>query len=69
MIRGEGSTARISNELRPPDPGGGVRLTAPRDRMCAPLVDTYDHESDGEGCFPLPHVERLVPRPTGSRST
>ena len=73
QIRGEGSAAGISNELRPPDPGGGICLVGSRARMSAPPVDAYDHGSIGEGhvCFPLSQgfVERPVPRPACSRST
>ena len=67
LIRGEGSG--------PQDPGGGVRLTAPRtDRFVLP-VDTYDC---GSGCEeqippppPLPQglPEWPVPRPAGDQST
>ena len=67
LIRREGSTARISDELRPRWWGMTHRA---RDRMCVPLVDTYDYRSDGEGhvCFPLPQgfVEWPVPRPAGA---
>ena len=67
LIRGEGSAARISNELQPPDPGCGVRLVASRAKLLAPPMDTW-HGSSGEEhvCFPLPQVivEQPVPRPT-----
>ena len=69
LIRGEGSAARISNELRPQDPGGGVCLTASRVRMCALPVDTYGRGSGCEELVSLPlqrgFVERPVPRPAG----
>ena len=69
LIRGEGSAARISNELRPQDPGGGVSLTASRVRMCALPVDTYGRGSGCEELVSLPlqrgFVERPVPRPAG----
>ena len=42
LIRGGGSTARISNELRPLDPGGGAQLAASRVKMCVPPMVTYD---------------------------
>ena len=60
LIWGEGSTARISNELRPPDPGGGVQLTAPRDKMC-----------EGHVSIPLPQgfVKRPVSQLAGSQLT
>ena len=41
LIQGEGSAARMSNELRPQDPSGGVRLTTSRANICALPVDTY----------------------------
>ena len=45
---GGGSAARISNELRPQDPGGGdVWLTASRAEPFALPVDTYGCRS---GC-------------------
>ena len=73
LIRGGGSAARISNELRPPDPSGGVRFIASQARMYVPPVDASDHGSIGEihVCFPLPEgfVEWPVPRLAGSWST
>ena len=50
LIRGEGSAARIINELRSQDPGGGVKLTAFWAKMHALPVDTYGR---GSGCKDL----------------
>ena len=56
LIWGGRSAARISNELRPPDPSGGdVWITASRAETFALPVDTYGR---GSGCeeyvhFPL----------------
>ena len=73
LIWGEGSAARISNELRPQDAGGGVRLTTSWAKMCARPMDTYGR---GSGCeehvsFPLPQglVERPVPPAAGRRDS
>ena len=47
LIQGEGSPARISSELQPQDPSGGVRLTAPWADRFVLSVETYDRRS---GC-------------------
>ena len=42
LIREGGSAARTSSELRPPDPGGGVRISTAQTKMPVPPVDTHD---------------------------
>ena len=48
LIWGGGSAAWINNEFRPPDTGGGVRLTASRAKMFVHPVDTYGRGSSCE---------------------
>ena len=46
---GEGSIARISNRLRPQDPGGGVWSTGARLDKCMQPVDADGHRCDADG--------------------
>ena len=74
LIRGGGSAARISNELRPPDPGGGdVWLTTSRAETFALPVDPCGHGSGCEENVRFPPTQGLVEQPVfrqaGSRST
>ena len=68
-----GSAVRNSNELRPPDPGGGVRLTTSRTKTLVPPADTHDRGGTYEEhvCFPLAQgsVEQPVLRPASCWST
>ena len=73
MIREGGLAARISNELRLPDPGGGMQLTTSWTKILVPPADTYGCGGSYEEhvCFPLEQglVERPVLQPAGRRST
>ena len=58
QIRGEGFATRISNNVRPQDPGGGVQtLAAPRQMMDIDVTDAPDLSGGGGGASAGPLTE------------